>query len=270
MLGGEAKKLFGYSLDSNKSLQTTDPNFLEKLKVVILNVLEKQGYRADQKVNSRDLNKNSDIRDYLSGIDADVIRISNESISDRTITNLFGDKEVSNSVGNSRARSLPKSKDRKYLIPKTCIIPIHQNRINNIYHELRNCLPIDDSNQSVPNAVGVLFRVFLETSIDYCLDVHGSTVSKNDTISTKIPKVITLLRTYDIDEKQFAAVKRVGSSSPNVSILAIDNYHQYVHSHIRQPQCIDLKNNWDELESFFKILWECVAEKEAAKVKQKV
>jgi hypothetical protein len=45
---------------------------------------------------------------------------------------------------------------------------------------LRDNLLINDTNNSVPNAVGVLFRVFLEISIDYFWEKRkGETFADN-------------------------------------------------------------------------------------------
>ena len=65
------------------------------------------------------------------------------------------------------SKDMSKSTNRNNLIPKNFTLIIKPKKINNIYFELKNCLYIgDNSDKSVPNAVGVLFRVFLEISID--------------------------------------------------------------------------------------------------------
>jgi len=63
------------------------------------------------------------------------------------------------------AKSLPKSTSRKHLIPKDFELLIKQRKINNIFRELRDDLVLDDSRKATPNAIAVLFRVFLEASL---------------------------------------------------------------------------------------------------------
>src|SRR5207253_3000441 len=58
-------------------------------------------------------------------------------------------------------RPIAPSKKRPVLIPRTCVLTIPDSKPNDIYHELRR-----PKLEDFPYAVGVLFRVFLELSID--------------------------------------------------------------------------------------------------------
>ena len=61
-------------------------------------------------------------------------------------------------------KSRPKSTTRSYLIPRDCEFDIKNNKINNIFYELKNNLLLGNSpKKSVPNAVSVW--VFLEISL---------------------------------------------------------------------------------------------------------
>src|SRR5207249_2934573 len=63
----------------------------------------------------------------------------------------------------------PVATDRRHLIPSSCKLAIPHPRLNEIYHELRRRLPVD----SVPNSVGVLFRVFVEFSAEEFAKKHS-------------------------------------------------------------------------------------------------
>jgi hypothetical protein len=67
-------------------------------------------------------------------------------------------------------------------------------KINNIYRELKEDLLLDRQKKAVPNAVGVLFRVFLEISLDYYANVHGKHFTQNDKIGSKIAWVVAELK----------------------------------------------------------------------------
>lgn len=155
-----------------------------------------------------------------------------------------------------------KSTLRKHLIPKNCKFTIGQSKINNIYRELRDDLLLDDSIKAVPNAVGVLFRVFIEVSLDYYAEKkHGHIFKQNDGISTKISWVIAKMIEIGYDKKLFKDISIVGSSTKQQSYLSIEKFHQYVHSTTLEPSPSELKNKWDLLEPFFKILWEDLIKK---------
>src|SRR3989344_1551480 len=152
-------------------------------------------------------------------------------------------------VGKKVLKSLPRSGGRSVLIPKSCILRIHEPKINNIYHELKT-VPLD----AATNAVGVLFRVFLETSLDFYANKFGLTFSSSTKLAGKITKISEHL------EKKGAAnstqLKNVRSvATKGNSILSIETFHEYVHSFKTQPVPVDLIYKWDNLQEFFEILW---------------
>lgn len=266
MAGSAAAEIFKYEIADGGELQVSDSSFLDKLKVVALNVLQKQSYDGND-INSRTLNKNDDIKAYLSGIGNEQIKSATKTIDGATDTNLLGETVVTLEGGNGKKKT-PRSTARKYLIPGSCILQIDgANKINNIYYELQKTIILDDSKQASPNAAAVLFRVFLETSLDYYLEKHGRTVKQDDTISSKIPLVVAQMQTLDnkLTTNFFTNINKVASAKPDVSILSIVNFHQYVHSHTTQPLSNDLKTAWDKLETFFEYLWDTLHKQYTAK-----
>lgn len=157
-------------------------------------------------------------------------------------------------------KRLPKSNERNILIPNTCDLEIREKKINNIYHELME-IPLDYT-----NAVGVLFRVFLETSLDCYGEKYGMHFDIRRGISGKITKITEDLEKRDIaNSNQLKNIKNVATKRN--SILSIENFHEYVHSFKNQPIPIDLIYIWDNLQEFFEILWEEVAKKEEKRKK---
>lgn len=243
---------FGFSLDESGELKTTDKDFKDKLKVIIFDVLQKGKY--NDKLFSR-LNT-KDIKGYLETISKDDYKRVADEIKKQTKTDLFGGKSTTiTSSGGGVNKSNPKSSLRNYLIPKTCILTIHEAKINNIYHELKDDLLIDDSGKAVPNAVGVLFRVFLEISLDHYAKMNSHGFKKTDTINQKISWVVKSLEGKKYDKKKFGNINKVGSATGTQSYLSIENFHEYVHSGTTQPTSSELKGKWDNLQEFFEILW---------------
>ena len=233
--------LFGLELEGDE-LKVGHGEFDEKLKVVICDVIGKK--KPGGKLFSR-LNV-SEIKNYVEQIsESDYERVAGE-IKTQTVNKL-------NSTIPMRD-IIPKSSIRKYLIPEKCELQIKKaTRINDIYCELRNDLRLDNSNKSVPNAVGVLFRVFLEVSLDYYAEMNGHEFKKRNTIRQKISWVVKNLENKEYDKKKFRNINRVGSSE---GYLSIDNFHEYVHSHTTEPTSSELKGQWNNLQEFFEILWE--------------
>jgi len=248
-----AWKEFWFDLTNEWNLKIDDLNFTTKLKVIILNILEKKD-SSGKKIDSRTLNTNDQKTDYLKNI-------TNKDTSDvddkikRTITSdIFWEQKIN--IGSKSKKINPKSTTRSYLIPKWCYLDIKEKKINNIYRELRDNLLIDDSNNAVPNAVAVLFRVFLEISLDYFWEKKSWQTFLRDTkLDGKITKISEFMENNSLAKKhQLTNIRSVATSKD--SILAIENFHSYVHSYKTQPSSSDLKLKWDNLQEFFEILRE--------------
>lgn len=248
-----AQRRYGYYFEDNE-FKVRDEKFKEKLKVIIFSVLYKQDILGN-KIDSRTLNTKEDVEKFLESVNVEDIKKVEEKIKENTTENIFGEKTISVGPHKTKQKVLPKSTSRKYLIPMSCTLRISEVKINNIYRELRENLLIDETNNAVPNAVGVLFRVFLEISIDHYAKMNQKFFKKDDTLSQKIPWVVQSLEDKGYDKKIFNNINKVGSAKKENTYLSIDNFHEYVHSTTTQPSTNELKLKWDNLQSFFEILW---------------
>jgi hypothetical protein len=248
-----AQRLYGYYFDDGE-FKVKDSDFKEKLKVIIFSVLNKQDIQGN-KIDSRTLNKKEDVEKFLESVKVEDTKKVEERIKENTTENIFGEKTVTVGPNPSKQKVLPKSTSRKYLIPMSCSLRISEVKINNIYRELRENLLIDETNNSVPNAVGVLFRVFLEICLDHYAKMNQKIFKKDDTLSQKIPWVVNSLENKGYDKKIFNNINKVGSAKKENTYLSIDNFHEYVHSTTTQPSTNELKLKWDNLQSFFETLW---------------
>jgi hypothetical protein len=191
----------------------------------------------------------------------------NTELTIKFIKNLYGEKPIPSKKTikmpskkeaeekKKPKRRLPKSNDRNVLIPNTCDLEILESKINNIYHELLD-IPLDQ----YPNAVGVLFRVFLETSLDCYIEKYGISVKSDIKLAGKITKVVGDLENRKVaNPNQLKNINNVASKRD--SILSIENFHEYVHSSKVQPTPTDLIIKWEGLQEFFEIMWEEISKK---------
>lgn len=162
-------------------------------------------------------------------------------------------------------RGPPKSSSRRHLIPDSCELIIPESRINDIFRELKEDLILDGSSKSTPNAIGALFRVFLELSLDYYVDKKQISMSakraKRENSSYKpYPTIDDKVRSVSdyMEEKGIAAKHELNGirrlvQSQDTDILNIRKFHEFVHSPKVYPE--DLKSKWNNLQSFFELLW---------------
>jgi hypothetical protein len=148
--------------------------------------------------------------------------------------------------------------DRKTLIPRTAKLNIEVAKIATIASELKS-LHVD----KYPHAISVMFRVFLELSIDaylgrHSIDTHfiepkgGKKVEKK--LAQKLDEVIGhLVLNGTGKDKDFLSTKR--ALSVQHSPLYIDLLHAYVHNSFVTPKLRDLISTWDDAEPLFRGIW---------------
>ena len=150
-----------------------------------------------------------------------------------------------------RGRGRP-AKPRDRLIPHDCVLTIQNQRLRDIERELRS-LSLDGS----PNAVSVLFRVFMELSADtyitsYALAVSGGADAR---LGTKITAVTNHLVGRNMLTKETAAPARRVAQAGSWLGPSLTTMHQWIHNPHMVPAPSDLRSYWDSLQPWFVATW---------------
>lgn len=261
-----ARKKLGYEVSESGTVGIKDQKkFDNLLKVIAYHVWIKKDFKGGD-VDSRSLNKTKSIENYILGLHIkDSARVDKE-LKKSTKETLFGEQVI---LTPARSRSNQLSGERKYLINSS--IYIKSSRINDIYDELKKKIEVN----SAPNAVAVLFRVFMECSIDCYIDTHKIKIKDDTKLAGKILKVvdhledaIALRRLAEEGTKtptpeefkkakekvKFKNMRRVATKDNN-SILSVETFHDFVHDYKTSPIPSELKKHWENLDSFFVALW---------------
>jgi hypothetical protein len=143
---------------------------------------------------------------------------------------------------------LPKLRNK--LIPRDCVLTVTDSRIARIEQELR-ALNFED----YTNAVAVLFRVFVELSVDAYITKHNIQVGERTPLTKKIDDACTHLVTRQkLNKEQARPVRRAAQAdsflAPSTTLL-----NGYVHSQYIFPAPGDLRAHWDNLQPFFTAIW---------------
>ena len=148
----------------------------------------------------------------------------------------------------------PNPKGRNTLLPRSCAIKISKSKVNTIYHEL---LKLDLT--KFTNAAGVLFRVFVELSVDTYLEEHGlastpSAAKSGINFQQKMNIVASHLENKKLADAAICKGIKAAIKDSN-DILGIDTWHAYVHNNKFSPNPNNLIITWDNMQDFMVILW---------------
>jgi len=151
-----------------------------------------------------------------------------------------------------RIPSVRQSKPRERLIPPDCFLRVKDARVRAIELELRGLLLED-----YPNAVIVLFRVFIEMSVDY----YRSNVMKRgqeavrQKLGDKLLDVIGDMESKNKLTKWEANPVRAACQKNSFLTPSVLMMHEYIHNRHQSPSPTDLRAAWDSLQPFIVALW---------------
>ena len=145
---------------------------------------------------------------------------------------------------------------RPCLIPEDCVLNVTDYRTRDIATELRT-LKLSRH----PNAVSVLFRVFLELSLDVYMKAHGlspvdsSGEEERTRLDAKLTRTVNdLCAKNKLSPREATPVRRAANRDsllgPSVKLM-----HQWVHNQHTSPTANDLRSYWNDVEPFIIALW---------------
>ncbi len=188
--------------------------------------------------------------DYINGLSKDELPNTDQPLTE---TRLFG--KPPNNTNSSRTNYVAKPKSKNYnrttLIPRDCKLNVTHHRINNIYKELKD-LNIDD----FPNAGAVMFRVFVELSLDYFLEHNANWPEQqiaNSTLAQKLTASTNHLANV-LTQGQSDYLKKVAGGQTLLA-ASIKTMHGYVHNRHFSPVSSELKTAWNDLQIFLEKIW---------------
>lgn len=168
---------------------------------------------------------------------------------------------ISNKKGDRKSSS-KKNEPRVTLIPKSVILHIDNPKIDKIFEELKRVQV-----KTCPNASSVLLRVFLELSVDAYLEKYNlvnnnalTACSSGESLQGKVGKVLNHMTQLGIMCNDLSKGIRAEINDKN-SVLSIESLNAYVHNEFFYPKADNLIIGWDNIETFFVLLWNSINKK---------
>lgn len=148
------------------------------------------------------------------------------------------------------------------MVPINLVLHINNPKLNKIFEELKQ-IPV----RTCPNASSVLLRVFLELSVDAYLEKYDlvknnaiTACSSGESLQGKVGKVLNHMTQLGIMSNDLSKGIRSEINDKN-SVLSIESLNAYVHNEFFYPKADNLIIGWDNIETFFVLLWESINKK---------
>ncbi len=143
---------------------------------------------------------------------------------------------------------------RSRLIPDECALNVTDPRTHDIERELRSLSLIRN-----PNAVAVLFRVFIEMSVDSYIAREGIQIQQRGTrrpsLNEKLNGAVDHLTHHQKLTRGQAAPVRRATTAQSFLDPSVDLMHHWVHNQHMSPVAADLRSHWNNLQAFLTALW---------------
>lgn len=245
----DVRKAIGLSIKDGR-LFTTLPadEAIKPLRRMVLDLAEKR-------VNVTQLKKKDQQVTYIEALSkADQPDLSQKGI-ERPVLEINA-ADFTQPVKRTTVRRKSDPSDRKTVVPKGCNLAIADNRIAQIFKELRT-LKLDDA----PNAIAVLTRVFLELSVDHYMNGNSIPLTApvngrgpvDKSLKKKVEETAAHMKANGASQKDLQPVVR--ALSVQHSPLNMDLLNAYVHNRHAAPSPGELRQAWDVAQSFFARIW---------------
>ena len=254
----EAQPNLGISIKDGKLVTCENADWLRTVLTEIVNVIAK-GEHDGNKFTERNidaLEKRVQFVDSITSRQPKVKKLKSQwVVSGSPITSKRSAPEVKTSKRPSKP-STDTTEDRSELIPKKFKLELPSGKINDVWNELKKLDVV-----KYRHAVSVLFRVFLEFSLDHYIQKFDITLPKDgkgravDSLKTRLERVLTHAKSTKLMTDGELKPINAAVSNKN-SLLAPDTLNAYVHSSWLNPDPLQLKLTWNNAELFIERLWQ--------------
>ncbi len=255
---GPAKGTYGLSTDENGELTFEDKTFPDKLKVIIHNVIKKEDFEGN-KVDSRELNKNQEITDYLKNVKSENVKKVEQEIENNKKQDLFGNETTSLGKNNSKSkkavtsdiqRKTPKTKENETLFGKS--LALKYGKVNDLYRAILNIYEKNLNDSSVLPIIGMSLRLITEVAARVFFDETNPEKAKKDQLYNDFLKVAKKEMSLEQESKNHLSLTTdwLDGSNNLEGMLA-----KYAHGNITTSRDGILKNSFiigEVLEHYFK------------------
>lgn len=236
----EVRCKLGLDLQDGELLVCADEKKVAKALKYVTNDLASENGTKVKDIYTKDQRK-----DYAANLPQTIV-VKPQKGNGRSI-----DSSVTKSLTKTKvAKKTKQAKPRDTLIPQDCVLGITHSRIRLIEKELRSL-----SLESYTNAVSVLFRVFIELSVDEHIREHSLACDDRAPLWQKLKVVLNDLLSHKKLTPQQAKPVRTAMVKDSYLAPSICLMHEYIHNPNVFPAPSDLRAHWSSLQPFVIAMW---------------
>jgi hypothetical protein len=246
------RSILGFEIKNNKLLTSLPPEeAIKPLRRIVLDLAEGRENVTKLKVVSQQVDY---VAKFRRSDTPDLLKKTGQPRALEGIT----EKDFAEEKSPRDKRKSNRIAPRYAIVPRSCKLNVTNPKVGEIYQELRT-LRLD----KYPNAIAVLLRVFMETSVDHYLsDVANPSIpltvvtgggDKDKSLQKKIEEAIDDMVAHGAAKKDFEGVKRGLSIKSHP--LSVDLLHSYIHSRFVGATERELTVAWDSAQPFFDRIW---------------
>lgn len=250
----ELQSAAGFSLQEGKLIAESEKDWLQKVLADLVTTIW-HGKRGNEKFTERNIDSQEKREAFVNQLIGD--HPGKKKAKQAWV--VTGNAKVSSiktkAEKTSSTRGTASTEEQVNLIPKKYRIALPSGKINDIFIELKK---LDVT--SYRHSVSVLFRVFIELSLDDYINKHEIQLptdkngNVNDKLSVRLSKVVEHVKNNNLMTQKELKPVDVATGAPN-SLLAPDTLNSYVHSRWMNPDPLDLKLAWANIQLFIERLW---------------
>ena len=240
----------GFSLQDGKLVSDQDKDRVRGILTDVVEIIATSRHKGEKFIE-RDIDTQEKREDFVGGI---VAKHPKRKKAEPWIISAKPTK-VKAKAAKPKTKTTPSTADQPNLIPKAFKLELPSGKINDIFGELKQL----DINRH-RHAVSVLLRVFIEFTLDDYVTKHGISlpVDKQGKPVTKLHTRFDYVtkhvkKTSLMTEKELKPIDvALGTQD---SLLAPDTLHAYIHSPMMNPDPLQLKVSWNNIQLFIERLW---------------
>jgi hypothetical protein len=247
----ELQQAAGLSLEEGKLLSNQDKDRVQAILTDVVDVIA-SGRHKGEKWIERNIDTPDKREDFVETIVAKHPRRKRASgrwiVSGKPV-------KAPPKPAKAKRKATPSTDDQPNLIPKGFKLELPTGKINDIFVELKT---LDIARYR--HAVSVLLRIFIDFSLDDYIEKHGIRLPTDKkgkpvtTLHTRLDHVTRHVRTSQLMSDRELKPLHVAITTRD-SLLAPDTLHAYIHSLWLNPDPLQLKLSWRNIQLFIERLW---------------